>query len=390
MGVSMISLSQPKRFFSIIMGIYLLGIPVIHANESSAPQQPAPQETWGNAFNKALNTTLSLAPTLISSYRDASRLSLSNQKEFIGDQPAKPESQRAIKNLMHEQKISNAHAIEIIAMRDAFYQMSLANDVALPTPEIIQKQATFKYNVLGVFATNSCIFIDEDIIDFENKPLLSTFLIKHALRQFKNHDYRNAIFAKIGIGLAKTTALYKAIPLVTDGMQHLTDAIGWTSFSDSQKSGILLGTARFAINEVMCRIIAQSIVQKISSQAFSWYKQYTYQPIDETVVSPEEIIPLIVELTKIATKTTPSMKVTYNNSVYTQDSSQKAEASYEWPGQKTHIALVCMYINELCTLADNLFTTKSIIERFEEEVENQEQENKDVALMLLRIKANFS
>jgi len=370
----MIFFSKHKRLLSLTLGICLLALPAIRADQPSLLES-APQETWGSAFNKAINTTILVAPTLFSTYKDASKLSLSNQKGLIGDQPVKPALQKAIRDLMHEQEILHADTIEIVAMRDEKHEAVFDHDALLPTAKVVEIQSTFKHNALGVYATNACIFIDEDIVDFEKNPLLSTFLVKQALRQFKNDGYRKAILAKIALGLAKTAALYKAIPLVTDGMQHLTNAVGWSSFSDSQKNGIVLGTARFAINGIMCPMIAQSIVQKISSQTFSWYQQSMHQPIDETIVTQEEIVPLIVELANIVIAYTnkPALEPLHNHLA----------------GQRLKEGIACIYIDELCTLADKLFTTKSIVTWLEEEIKQQREKNDLVASMLVHLKENF-
>ncbi len=368
----MIFFSLQKRFFTLLLGVCLVAMPILQATEPVATP-PITQDTWGTALSKAWNTTLLVAPTLINTCTEVSKLSSNIQKYQIGDTAVKPEIQTEIQKLMHEQNIPNACDIEIIAMRGALYQMSFAHDTALPTPQCVQVQSTFKHNVLGVYVTNACIFIDEDIINFEKSPLLSTFLIKHALKKFKNNEYRNTIFAKIGLGLASGAALYKTIPLVNSGMQKLTNAVGWTSFSDSQKSGILLNTARVALNGIVCPMIAQSIVQKLSSQAFAWYKQSTHEEIDETLVAQDDILPLIVELAKIV-------------AFYRVDPILE-HIEGQFAGQRQEEALACAYMNELCILANKLFTTTSIITWLDNEMSNQD--NAKTAFILKHYKMNF-
>lgn len=353
------SFSINKCHITLLLALCLLGVPALHADETPPTAQPASQLTWGNAFSKALNTTFLLGPTFFNTYQEISRLSSNNQKELIGDKPVRPETHHNIRAIMQEQGFQESHNLEIVAMRDSLYKIQFNDDAALPTPEPVQVQQTFKHNAFGVHMTNACMFIDEDIINFEKKPLLSTFLVRHALKKYKNNHYRNTVFANIALGFAKTAALYKTTPLISQGINTITNSVGWTSLSDPQQSGMLVRAARFAVHNVMCPMIAQSIVQGISSRLFTWYTKSIHQTIDETVIHRDNILPLIVEIAKMIEHFTVKP-------VLLGQTDTKIGNNF---------LLACTYNDELCLLANKLFTTSSIIEWINVEIQEQKKEN---------------
>ncbi len=290
MEVSMIFSLCKKRLFLLFLGSFLALQPSLYAHNPG--ETPATsQRSWSSALGTAVNAALYFGPATYSAYEQSKNLYASQQKKLIGNQALNPQTKLAIQKIMIEMNIEDTP--EILAMRNQ------AEFEEVPDSDKYTIVDSVKKNYLGIHATNAYIFIDEDIINFEEHPLRSTFLVKRELARYKNNHFSKVIIGNVALTMAQAVAFYKTFPLVTQGCNNSIHKLGWTSFNDPQQHGIFLGVSRFTLNYLVCPFVTQLIIEKIRNSVHAWYHQHITPPLDGTFVPRGHTLTLFAELIKL-------------------------------------------------------------------------------------------
>lgn len=287
--LSMVFSSHRKHLFLLFLGTFLALQPCLHANPTEISQVAAPK-SWYSTLGSALNTTLFFAPAAYCAYEQSKNLYVSRQKELIGKNDLNAETKQAIQKMMIEMGIKDTP--EILAMRNQ------AEFKEIPDSEGYAIVDSLKKNFLGIHATNACIFVDEEIINFDNNPLLSTFLVKRELAKYKNNNFSKEVVSAISLNMAQALALYKTIPLVTDNVSGLLAKAGWASFNKPNETGFFLNASRFTVNYIVCPTLASIFTDKLRAHIQGYYTNNLEIKL-EKIVPRGYTVTLLKELIKL-------------------------------------------------------------------------------------------
>ena len=327
-----------KQLFLLFLGTFLALQPCLYAHNPGQATPITPQRNWSNALGTAVNAALYFGPPAYSVYQEAKQLSPTCQKERIGDKKVSEQTYNALQEIVEEMGIKEIP--EIIAMQDS---RLCPNPNARSIEDSITIINSRKKDFLGVHATNAYIFIDEDVINFEEHPLRSTFLVKRELARYKNNHFSKIIIGNVALTMAQAVALYKTFPLVTQGCNNIIHKLGWTSLNDPRQNGLFLGISRFTLNYLICPFVTQLIIEKIRNSAHAWYQQQITPKLEDSFVPREYTLKLLVELIKFI----PSYEI------------RSEETNEYYPGRK----LLYETLYEVCLMALNRYHSSQIIDK---------------------------
>lgn len=336
--------SRRKHSFLLFLGTFLALQPCLYAHNPGQTSPATPQRSWSTTLGIAANAVLNFGPPAYSLYQEAKKLSPTHQKELIGNEEVREQTYDALQEILKEMGIKETP--EIIAMRTS---RLCPNPNAKSIEDSITIIHSRKKDFLGIHATNAYIFIDEDVINFEEHPLRSTFLVKRELARYKNSYFSKAIIGNIAVTIAQMAAWYKAHPLITQGCNNIIHNLGWTSLNDPQQHSIFLGVSRFTLNYLVCPFVTQLIIEKVRNSAHGWYNQRITPQLDDTFVQREHTLTFFGELISL-------MPYYATTNIFLHNSKQ---------GQKLldatlrEVALITLYRYHPSAIIDKINTFKS-------------------------------
>ena len=372
-----------KKFITLSLFLSFVAAPWCHATEPA----PTTEQPSSLSFSNVVTTALTLTPLALNTYEYLQELSPEQQQEKFGKENISPKLGEYIQHCMQDLKIANPETIQIKSMADDKVELVWDNNNTyqfVTRPELSPKQ-----NYFGAVATNNTVFIDEDIINLEQRPLLSDFLIRYALLDLKKNTYRNEIIAKVCLGLCNAAAFYKTLPHCSQLLNNVASSVGFTSLGNPQQSGWKVSTARFVAHNLISPIITQTIIHKLSSKAMQYYRTITKKEIDETIVPLENVMPLLLEWSMY-------MSTTYQAEITLQDTMQTFDLYYngafEYFDNVLHFKITSndpdileiQYFKELVAFAQKVFTEESMVEWLDNTI--AEQQNLLVKHILENIK----
>lgn len=375
MEVSMIS-QITKTFITFSLFISFIAAPLCHATEPEKPSTT--EESSAFSVGNMVNAAFTVTPLALNTYEYLQELSTGQQLEKFGKENISPKLEKYIRNCIQELNVANPDTIQIKVMADDRTELVWDNNkqeycFVYPDLELSPKKKHF-----GTIVTNSILFIDEDIIDLERRPLLSDFLIKYALLDFKKNTYRNNVIAKVCLGLCNAAAFYKTVPCCSQLLNNVASSVGFTSLGDPQQSGWKVNTARFITYNLISPIITQTIIHNISSRAMHYYREVTKKEIDETIVPLENVMPLLLEWS-IYMSASYQAGATLHDTMHPFDCTIYDVSTFEYFDNLLNFKttsnpqiLEIQYFKELVAFAKKKFFKESIIQWLDNEIAEQQ------------------